>query len=338
MAYFPEQIMPANIKDESQDVRGNAYVITAADHNKIDEEIRAVEAYIGIKPPAYSIGFSGKGCGLLQFSSAAGTYPAPVAPTSVGSNNIDLLEDLSVALNSIRDDTVMVTSGVVAIKDPMVPSADGMIPWPASWAPFMTTLGQDIDDTTFDDEEAVGVLETLQLADVTGLDEIGWVSMINSVYTFPVNTFTTGDEYMAYGFSGSALPPEDGTVEQKNLLYRQLQMGSNVEIMNYWGVNAANNTLLKVGRKSQGTMSWVHKTGDLVFKGKFSINITPIMYMVSNGGLCSIDCYMTPNGRIAFRSRLWDSVNAVFVENSTRLYASYQAVLVRTPLLVPRAT
>lgn len=337
MAYFPEQIMPANVKDESQDVRGNPFVITAADHNKIDEEIRAVEAYIGVKPPSYSIGFSGKGCGLLQFSSAAGTYPPPVAASGVGSNNLDLLGDVSTDLDAIRDDTVMVTSGIVAVKDPMVPTADGMIPWPASWTPYMTTLSQDVDDTSISDEDALGVIETLGLGSVSSLDEVGWVSMINGVYTFPVNTFTTGDEYMAYGFSGTSLPPEDGTDEQKSLLYRQLSLGSNVEIMNYWGVNSSNNTILKVGRKSQGTMSWVHLTGDLVFKGKLSIHVTPIMYMSSDGGFCSIDCYVTPRGRIAFRSRSWNT-DTGFSDNSTRLYASYQAVLVRTPLLVPRAT
>jgi len=337
MAYFPEQIMPANIKDESQDVRGNPYVITAADNNKLDEEIRAVEAYIGIKPPAYSLGFSGTGCGLLQFSSAAGTYPAPSVIPSVEPNNLDLLEDLSADLGNIRDDTVMVTSGIVAIKNPMVPLADGMIPWPTSWAPYMTTLSQDIDDTSVDDEESMAVLETVGIGDVTGIDEVGSISLINSVYAFDVETFTTGDEYMAYGFSGAVLPPENGTATQANLFYRQLAMGSNIEIMDYWGVNTDNNTLLKVGRKKQGTSSWVHKTGDLVFKGKLSIHVAPIMYASSNGGFCSINCYVTPNGRIAFRSRLWDDPNAVFIENATCLYASYQAVLVRTPLLTPRA-
>jgi hypothetical protein len=55
MAYFPEQLMPANMKDESQDVRGNHYVACAADHNKIDEEIRSVELYLGIKSPSLDL-------------------------------------------------------------------------------------------------------------------------------------------------------------------------------------------------------------------------------------------------------------------------------------------
>ena len=338
MAYFPEQLMPANMKDESQDVRGNHYVACAADHNKIDEEIRSVELYLGVKSPSYSFGFSGTGCGLAAFSSFSGySYPAPVAAAGVGANNIELLEDLSADLDAIKDHTVMVTSGVIAIKDPNVPSADGMIPWPTSWAPYMTVLSQDVGDPSIDDEDKLEIVEALGLSDVSNLDEIGCVSMINSVYTFPVGTFTNNDEYMAYGFSGSALPPEDGTAEEKTLLYRQLAMGSNVEIRDYWGVNTDDKTILKVGRKKQGTMSWSHKTGDLVFKGKLSIHVAPIMYMGANG-FCSIDCYVTPNGRIAFRSRAWDNTNSIFVENSTCLYASYQAVLVKTPLLIPRAT
>jgi hypothetical protein len=255
----------------------------------------------------------------------------------VGANNIELLEDLSAALDAIKDHTVMVTSGVIAIKDPNVPSANGMIPWPTSWAPYMTVLSQDVSDPSVDDEDKLEIVEALGLSDISNLDEIGSVSMINSVYTFPVETFTNNDEYMAYGFSGEALPPEDGTAEEKTRLYRQLAMGSNVEIMDYWGVNTDDKTILKVGRKKQGTMSWTHKTGDLVFKGKLSIHVAPIMYMGANG-FCSIDCYVTPNGRIAFRSRAWDNTNSIFVENSTCLYASYQAVLVKTPLLIPRAT
>jgi len=338
MPYFPEQIMPANIKDESQDVRGNPHVINASDHNKIDEEIRAIETYIGVSSPMYSVGFSGMGCGASSFSAYSGyAYPVPSAASGVGENNIELLESVSDSLATLRDDTIMVTSGVVAIRDPMVPLADGMIPWPTSWSSYMTTLGQDLDDTTTYDEEEMEDLETLQLASVSNLDEVGYVSMINNVYTFTSTRGSVTDDFMAYGFSGTALPTETGTTDERSLLYRQLSMGSNVEVLGYWGVNSGNNTILKVGRKKQGTMSWVHKTGDLVFKGKLFLHVSPIMYLTSEGGFNALDCYVTPAGKIEFRTRMWDDAAEVYLDNATYLYASYQAVLVRTPLLTPRA-
>jgi hypothetical protein len=336
MAYFPEQIMPANIKDESQDVRGNPHVIGASDHNKIEEEIRAIELYLGVKPSSYSVGFSGQGCGLASFSAHSGyAYAPPVAASAVGSNNLDLLEYVSTTLNTLKDETIMVTSGVIAVADPIVPGADGMIPWPASWAPFMTTLSQDIDDTTVYDEQDIVDLESLGIADTTGLDEIGFVSIINNVYSFPLTVGGNADDYMAYGFSGTVLPSENGTGEQRDLLYRQLSMGSNVEVFSYWGLT--DNTILRVGRKKQGTMSWVHKTGDLVFKGKLSIHVTPLMFMAPASEFNSVECYVTPAGRVHMRTRAYDSTTRIFSENSTKLYASYQAVLVRTPLLYPRA-
>lgn len=339
MPYFPEQIMPANIKDESQDVRGNAHVIGASDHNKIDEEIRAIETYLGVKPSSYSLGFSGQGCGLSVFSAFSGsTYPVPQAASSVGSTSLDLLEYVSTSLNTIKDETVMVTSGVVVVKDPVVPAADGMIPWPTSWGDFMTTLGQDLGDDTTIDEQEIADLDSVQLGDVDNLDEIGFVSMINNVYAFDYTLGSSRDDFMAYGFSGTSLPPEAGTTEEQNLLYRQLSMGSNVEIMNYWGVDADNNTILRVGRKRQGTMSWAHRSGDLVFKGKLFLQVTPLMCLCPNTNFNSVECYVTPAGRIHFRTRSYDGDTGVFSEDATHLYASYQAVLVRTPLLLPRAT
>jgi len=339
MAYFPEQIMPSNLKDESQDVRGNPHVIGASDHNKIDEEIRAIETYIGVKPSSYSLGFSGQGCGLAGFSAfSSSSYPVPSQASSVGSTNLDLLNYVSNALNILKDETLLVTSGVVAIKDPAVPGATGMIPWPASWASFMTTLGQDLGDVSISDEEDEEDIAAVQLADVSNLDEIGFVSMINNVYTFETTLGAKDDDFMAYGFSGTTLPSENDTAENQSLLYRQLFMGSNVEMMNYWGYDNSNGTILRVGRKKQGTMSWAHKTGDLVFKGKLFLNVTPLMYLAPASELNSIDCYVTPTGRICFRTRTYDDTSNTLSENATHLYASYQAVLVRTPMLFPRAT
>jgi hypothetical protein len=47
MAFFPNRVIGANRKDESRDVPGNDEIINARDFNSHDEEIRAVEAFIG---------------------------------------------------------------------------------------------------------------------------------------------------------------------------------------------------------------------------------------------------------------------------------------------------
>ena len=81
MGYFPESIMPSRLKDESQDVKGNEFVVSAADVNKHDEEIRALQRVIGVRPATFpGKGFSGTSLpsGFSAFACIGDcTAPAP---------------------------------------------------------------------------------------------------------------------------------------------------------------------------------------------------------------------------------------------------------------------
>jgi len=48
MTFYPNQIMPSNQQDETNDVPGNDQVMNARDHNVIENELRAVQQIIGV--------------------------------------------------------------------------------------------------------------------------------------------------------------------------------------------------------------------------------------------------------------------------------------------------
>lgn len=159
MAYFPESIMPARIKNESADVDGNQYIISAADHNRHDSEIRAIEKVIGV-PTLPVSGFSG-----------------PANPCSM----VNVLLQILAQLQVLRDDFIIQTSGVVAVKDITVLTADGIIPFPSTWD--NTVLVDAIPDASVTDEEALDPIDSVELADIDGLPEEGYISIINDEST-----------------------------------------------------------------------------------------------------------------------------------------------------------
>lgn len=332
MPYFPESIMPSNIKDESQDIKGNPYIISAADYNKHDQEIQAIEKYINPSPPNYSLGFSGTGCGISSFSGFSGYY-YPVPSGFSGNNNLDKISYVMSVLEDVRDNTMFVTSGIIVIKDPAIPAADGIIQWPSGWSSYITKLSEDMYDDTIDDEQIVPELDSLTLEDVYGMPDSGQITVINPISSIWSDIGGFKDNFMAYGNQGEILPPENDTDSNKSLLYRRLSMGTNVEIMNYLGIDRINNRILHVSRKSQGTMCWKHKTGDLVFKGELSIFVSPFMYISDNEGFNNLECYISPLGKVTLKTRSYNYINGDRIENESHAYASYQAILIRSSIV-----
>jgi hypothetical protein len=124
MSYYPESIMPSRLKDGSADVNGNKYIASASDHNKHDEEIRAIEKALGARRPTFpggsacsaassgfssAIGFSS----VIGFSASSGCYPAPSGCAGATNNLMDALQNIFDQLNEIRNGLVLVTSGTV---------------------------------------------------------------------------------------------------------------------------------------------------------------------------------------------------------------------------------
>jgi hypothetical protein len=173
MSDFPDNLMPSHLKQEANDVKGNRYVISAADHNKHDEEIRAIEKAIG----------------------------TPASPT--GCSTQSLLAAIVARLNALKNDVILTTSGVVAISGTDL-TPTGYIPFPAGWA---TTLSESIPDASVDDEDVLDPIESLELADVSDLPSEGYVTLINDVSTTPTkvvrtDTLTLLNDSVAFGKVG----------------------------------------------------------------------------------------------------------------------------------------
>lgn len=216
MGYFPESIMPPNRKDESQDVRNSPYGVTALDYNKHDAEIIAVEKYIGATYPQYAMGFSGIGSsGFSSFSgfsnfSGFSAFSGAHHLGETGDSSLDLVRFVVEALQDIQANTTKTLSGIVALKDPAVPSASGYISWPSEWSVYMTTLSEDLADTSVEDaaaiaaggEEAIEALEVpeLEIGDTTGMPDSGYITLINSMAMKRANPLDYGFEN-AGGFS-----------------------------------------------------------------------------------------------------------------------------------------
>lgn len=130
MPYFPDSIMRPNTKSEAADVPGVARVVSAADHNKHDEEIVAIQEAIGARRPA--IPPSGFSCrGDSPGCSGIGASP-PCVPSAYGM--VDAMKSAADALMAIRDSYVKSISGIVAVYDQTNdPSATGKIPFPTEW-------------------------------------------------------------------------------------------------------------------------------------------------------------------------------------------------------------
>lgn len=134
---------------------------------------------------------------------------------------------------------------------------------------------------------------------------------------------------------------------------RILAMGTNVEVMFYSGVDPLTNTIKNVYRKQFGTTSTGHFPGDLVFKGRASIQVSPILYQSDGTPISQLDCYLRSTGKVVMHlmsssaeglsSSSPESVTGFsgsigYAPNLTRAYAGYQATLIRgiDPLPIPQ--
>jgi hypothetical protein len=156
MAFFPQSLMPARIKSEAADVDGNRYIMSGDDHNRLDEEIRAIEK------------------ALLGVQTGGGGSSGTIAQCST----LEVLLAIAQQLQLIRDTMVDSTSGVVAVKDSGVAGVDGIIPFPASWH---TTLVSDIPDNTATDEQDLPAIPSVTVTDASGMPNEGFVTIINDV-------------------------------------------------------------------------------------------------------------------------------------------------------------
>lgn len=352
MAFFPDSVMPSRLKDESQDVKGNKYIVCAVDVNKHDEEIRAIERVIGIRRPRFpASGFSGTvsddGDGNFSFTASCaeedkvdGLCPgeSPPACTDRLKDVFQALEEISDRLSQIRDDYMLMTSGIVMVTDPSEPGADGKIVWPTDWP--ITTLSSAISDTSVDEEETLPMLDEVQLASVSGLPlEGGFITIINDASTILMTSANRNLRIIGFTSLASATDPiyaqEDiqleDTVGNKQRIFG---LGTNVEILEYEQLDTVNNKLLNVRRKQLGTSSTRHASGDLVFKGRVSISVSPINYRYrpteSRMRIDQIDCVLRSDGSIRLNVRKRDLGSLdVDDDRTTIAYAHYHAVLLR---------
>jgi hypothetical protein len=223
MSHFPDATMPPNRKDESQDVRGNPNLFTAADHNKHDEEIIAIEEYLLPGQPRYAAGFSGVGAsGFSSFSGFSGfsgfsAFSGFSSLGEAGDSNLDHLRFVIEALRDLQDNSVHPMSAVVAIRDEALPAADGVIEWPTSWAGWITTLEQNVDDESIledlateqpelIDADSLLSLSELEIGDVSDMPEQGYITLINNLAMKRPGIAITGFSSFENTMTGVSVP------------------------------------------------------------------------------------------------------------------------------------
>jgi hypothetical protein len=358
MPYFPESIMPSRLKDESQDVKGNKFIVSALDVNKHDEEIRAIERVIGVRRPRFpTSGFRG-GPGpnpedpfegdCLPGDMIDGKCPgdSPDSPDEsgpeTGTDVYVYLDNIFKSLSDYRDNYLLMTSGIVGSEDPEKPAANGKITFPTDWP--ITTLLSEIPDASVDEEEALADLESIELSDVSTLpDEGGFITIINDAV--PIMYVSENKNLRAVGYTSIAVPladpsspiyaQNDMSIEESAALRPKIfGLGTNVEILQYSELDRDTNCLLNVKRKQLGTTSTRHSPHDLVFSGRFSICFGPINYRFrqteERKRIDAIDCVLRSNGKIELNLRKMDLGNPDLDDNRTTIaYVHYHAVLLR---------
>jgi len=377
MSYFPESIMPSRLADESADVNGNKYILNASDVNKHDEEIRAIERTLGVRRPMFpglcysaaSSGFStATGFSSVEgFSAAAGCYPAPSGCAGATNNLMDALQDIFARLSAIREGLVLVTSGTVSCRNDVLGGSTGQIVFPTSWP--ITTLGDYIPHT-FPEEMPSADLDYVTLADVSGMPEIGYVTIINDSANMifhdvpdssgipdPTNVIgptsiaqeDTPPGYSGFsgfsgyvGFSGLyylddiAVASGTTSIVPEYVLDRLAErmasaQAQNVEILFYAGLDAGNNRILNVRRAQLGSTPTQHAPQDLVFKGRLSIQVSPTLLRCIGEDIAQAECYLRSDGSVKFRGWTAPSgFSGTWNEDGHVAYAQYQAVLVKT--------
>lgn len=347
MAYFPESVMPNRLKDETQDIKGNKFIVTAADVNKHDEEIRAIERVIGIRRPRTPVaGFSGTcdASGDAEFVAGCddadkvdGLCPgeAPAACENDPSDAYAALQNIADALEGIRDDYMLMTSGLVAIRDPSVSGVDGKIVFPSDWP--TATLQTDIPDGTVDEEEDLPDISSIVLSDVSDLpEEGGYITIINDASTI---LFRSGSRnirligFTSLAESGNPIYTKQDISLETEVTNKQriFGLGTNVEILQYESLDVSTKTLSNVSRKQLGTSSTRHGVGDLVFKGRVSITVSPVNYRLDRRRIDQVDCVLRSDGSVDLRVRNRDrnQLDPDDDDDTTLAWAHYHAVLLR---------
>jgi len=111
-------------------------------------------------------------------------------------------------------------------------------------------------------------------------------------------------------------------------------LGTNVEVLFYSGLDIPGKKILNVYRKQIGTTSTRHGTGDIVFKGIASIQVSPFMYKAAKGGRISqIDCLLRSDGKVIMDLKMFDGTT--YEDEGEFLYANYQAILTKELSLLP---
>jgi len=363
MPYFPESIMPSRLKDESQDVKGNKFIISALDVNKHDEEIRAIEKVVGIRRPRFpTSGFRG-GPGVNPEDPFVGDClpedmidghckldsPDTYNETPPQTRDIYVyLDNIFKSLSDFRDNYLLMTSGIVGSADPEKPAANGKITFPTDWP--ITTLLSEIPDASVDEEETLPDLEWVEVSDVSTLpDEGGFVTIINDAV--PIMYVSGNKNLRAVGYTSIAVPlanpsspiyaQNDMSIDQSAALRPKIfGLGTNVEILQYSELDRDANRLINVKRKQLGTTSTRHSPHDLVFGGRLSICFGPINYRFkqteSRKRIDAIDCVLRSNGKIELKLRKRDLGNPDLDDDRTTIaYVHYHALLFREREPIP---
>lgn len=336
MSYFPESIVPANIKQESADVLGNKYIVSAADYNKHDEEIRAIERLIGIRRANYP-------CDLTTISGVSqgsGQGGGSCQPAQTVSDILTAITNLVTLLENIRDNAMMVTSGCILkhngniFVDPTL----GIINFPTDWP--KTVLLQDLPDNRVDEEDPLDPIDSIRLNDVSGMQESGYITLINDVSTMNYQTANRVVHLPGYTSLATTNKPyfqqydinaRLGGVSKLSLPdSRVFGLGTNVEFISYAGLDTVNNKILNCQRMAGGSSATGHGAGDLVFKGRCTINIGPLMYKVNHGKtMDAVECVLRSNGGIDLEVRSTDVKPPDYKTQTFYAYVHYQALLVR---------
>lgn len=195
MSYFPESLMPSRIKQEAEDVNGNQFILSGSDHDRLDEEIRAIEKILGVR---------------------GSDVPCTV---------VSMLRAIRDQLENIRDNYVQTTSGIVACSgfSGAYPSSgfsslmgfsgfsgtggfstpiDGMIRFPPDWT--ITALIDSIPDASTTDDAVLDPIPSLQIANFSGFsgETGGYVTVINDVAFSGFSAFNGYAQYASLGSSG----------------------------------------------------------------------------------------------------------------------------------------
>jgi hypothetical protein len=319
-------------------------VVAASDYNKHDSEIAAIEQYIGTTSPQFPTGFSSF-MGVPQGSSTT-------ACSGTGTSMQAALNNLVTLLEQIRDDSVYVTSGTVLQYDNSGTSPyGGKIVWPSDWP--MTYLMDTLPDNRQNATDPLPNPSYVTLGDVSNMPTSGYVSIINDVSTMSYQGASSNRIVHIPGYTSLATTSAQsnivaavGGVSQLLLPYaRVFGLGTNMEFIYYDGLDTVNNRILNPQRMQLGTSATAHPSPnlvspDLVFKGRASINIAPLMFKVNNGKhIDCLECYLRSDGTVSIDVRNTDVSPPDYATQTQYGYVHYSAILLRDlaqiPLYVP---